>query len=94
MRLISQNEDIDIPYENSIITIEGKRNGSGECKYFEIRATNFIGNGGRDYINNYCMGKYYSKEKARTVLASMRRQYREYLTSQILNLYFYFPEDE
>ena len=84
MRIVSQNEIYDFPYEESALRISGLE----QTDIWEIQATC-----GREYGK---MGRYNSKFRALSILKQLREAYRGFLTHSgnymIDDVAFKFPE--
>lgn len=84
MRIISQDETTDIPYENSALSIESIENGYAIYEYLAY--------------NTYLLAKYDSKEKAKRVLDMLHKLYvdRECWNSYFYDYpkIFKFPDNE
>lgn len=78
MRLISQNGDIDVPYESSAI----------------VRADGLIVAYSVNYISKrIVMGMYSTEEKAKKVMEMLHRAYHDAVTHDNVSA-FRFPKDD
>lgn len=96
MRLISQDEKIDIPYENSAVYIVANYGHSKENGFHNIVGYEIVAHTGDDYWN---LGDYSTEEKALKVMEMLQQQYMRYLTTVLADVraktvYFKFPADE
>ena len=80
MRLISQNSEVDVPYENYSLDISKiSTNGNFAVVAFLYDRTRLI------------LGEYSTKEKALNAMKKMQTKYVEFGSS---NNYFRFPSDK
>ena len=83
MRIISQDETIDVPYEMVVI----KR--LGNAVYFLNRNLTGAENWARDIE----LAKYSTEEKAKKAMEMLRNKYREYISTNYSKV-FQFPAEE
>lgn len=87
MRVISQDEAMDIPYDIGYFIIESGKYKDTEYVCIKCNDTSFT----------YRIAEYTSKEKALKVMELMRTQYRTFTdTSRVKGMYavFQFPQDD
>lgn len=82
MRIISQDEMIDMPYEQVIVGID-------------YRAKDrIIANGVNLESDSIVMAKYSDESKAIKAMEILRKKYRNSKAVEHRNVYFIFPKDE
>ena len=96
MRLISQDEKIDIPYENNVVYVYATYGYDKKEKHHYITGYRIITPIGDDTWN---LGDYSTEEKALQVMEMLQQQYMRYLTTVLADVkaettYFKFPPDE
>ena len=96
MRLISQDGEIDIPYENSVVYSYADYRYNKEKNYHDIIGYKIIASIGD---GKWTLGDYSTEEKALKVMEMLRQQYMCRLTTVLVDVkaestYFKFPTDE